>query len=115
MICPNCKTKISKNDHVCKSCGLKLKLSDQPMDAWIATVTPKFHLMYELIPSLQEIFIFILTLCVGIFATNKFQVSQIYTRYACIFLIVLFGIEVFVRFLKNRKIGFSFGKPFFVS
>lgn len=106
MICPNCKAKISKNDDVCKACGLKLKLSHKPMDDWIATVTPKFQLLYELIPSLQEIFIFLLTLCVGTFATDKFQVPKIYTRYACAFLIVLFAIEICIRFLKNRKMRY---------
>lgn len=106
MICPNCRHKINTNDITCPQCGLKLKLNKKQTN-WVATVTPKFAFVYELIPTIQGILIFVMTWIVGNLVCEYFDYPVRYVIYAMVFLVLIYIGGIIFRFFRHKAMKYE--------
>ena len=106
MVCPNCQQQINVDDIVCPYCGLKLKLTKRQND-WVATVTPRFEFVYELVPTIQGILIFIMTWIVGNLVCEYFDYPIQYVIYAMMFLFLVYIAGIVFRFFHRKAMKYE--------
>lgn len=96
MICPQCNTEFT---YVCPNCGFTMP--ETTNTAWIATVTPTFSWIYEIIPSIKSILILIMTAITGNLICTYYKYPQEYVWYATILLILLYIISTVLHWYHN--------------